>query len=137
MLSKSWGYSVRALTLLATTHADEKRRWSSDELAEKAGLPSSFLAKLLQELHAAGLTNSQRGRGGGVRLSRDPAEIRLSDIAAVTEDETPFKLHEAGLEEADPALLGEIEVRWRPYRRAVREFLAETTLADLATAASF
>lgn len=70
MLSKSWGYSVRALVKLAETHGDEKRRWSSEELAEAANLPASFLAKLLQELNAAGVTQSVRGRSGGVRLAR-------------------------------------------------------------------
>jgi Rrf2 family protein len=137
MLSKTWGYSVRALSVLATTHDDPKRRWSSEELADKAGLPASFLAKVLQELHAAGLTQSVRGRGGGVRLARDPSEIRLSEIAAVTEDEEPFRLEGAGLEDAAPALAAEINRRWTPYRRAMREFLSETTLADLSGTESF
>lgn len=131
MLSKSWGYSVRALVKLAETHDDVKRRWSSEELAEAANLPASFLAKLLQELHAAGVTQSVRGRSGGVRLARPPQMIRLSDIAAITEEDAPFSLDGAGLEEASEELRANIGRRWKPYRRAVREFLSETTLADL------
>ncbi|MFH0882026.1 MAG: Rrf2 family transcriptional regulator [bacterium] len=131
MLSKTWGYAVRAMVWMVRTHGDPKRRWSSDELAEAAGLPPSFLAKVMQQLTAAGLVESTRGRGGGIRLARDPATIRLYDIAALTEDRTEFDLDGAGLEDAAPELLDELHLRWQPYGRAVREFLAATTIADL------
>lgn len=131
MLSKSWGYAVRAMVRMASTHADPKHRWSSDELAEAAGLPPSFLAKVMQQLTASGLVESTRGRGGGIRLARDPSSIRLYDIAASTEDQVEFNLNEAGLEDASPELLAELGRRWQPYGRALREFLAATTIADL------
>jgi len=131
VLSKSWGYAVRALVKMAATHDDLKRRWSAEELAEAASLPPSFLAKILQQLTAANLVASSRGRGGGVRLARDPKEIRLSEVVAATEEGDPFSLDSAGLEDATPKLLAELNERWHPYKNAVREFLVETTLADL------
>jgi len=131
MLSKSWGYAVRAMVRMAGTHSDPKRRWSSDELAEAAGLPPSFLAKVMQQLTAAGLIESTRGRGGGIRLARDPGTIRLYDIAASTEDQTDFDLRDAGLEDAEPGVLEELHLRWQPYGRVMREFLVATSIADL------
>jgi Rrf2 family transcriptional regulator, iron-sulfur cluster assembly transcription factor len=136
MLSKSWGYAVRAMVRMAETHSDPKHRWSSDELAEAAGLPPSFLAKVMQQLTAAGLVESVRGRGGGIRLARNPSAIRLYDIALSTEDNVDFGVDGAGLEDAAPELLDELHRRWHPYGQAIREFLALTTIADLAASGS-
>ena len=132
--SKSWGYGVRALVRLAATYEDPEYRWQAGELAESAGLPSSFLSKVLHQLSSAGLVDSARGRGGGVRLAAPPSDIRLVDIARATEDSDMLDLGAAGFEEASDELKSAIQERWRPYERGMLEFLAETTIEDLVRA---
>lgn len=130
-LSKSWGYGVRALVHLASTHHDANYRWQAESLAEAGNLPSSFLSKVLSQLASAGLLSSSRGRGGGVRLARDPREIRLYDIATATEESLTFDLDDAGFEDASESIRVALDKRWAPYQRGLVEFLTETTLADL------
>ncbi|MBS1261862.1 MAG: putative HTH-type transcriptional regulator [Calditrichaeota bacterium] len=128
--SKSWGYAVRALVHLAGAEHAEKR-WQSGELAEATGLPASYLSKVLSPLTAAGILDSARGRGGGVRLAKPAAEIRLSDVAAATEG-LPAEEPSADAMDGAPAhLVAVLAERWRPYRRGLLEYLTGTTVADL------
>lgn len=131
MFSKSWGYGVRALVRLASTHDNPKHRWQSESLAEAADLPASFLSKVLSQLASAGLVTSTRGRGGGMRLARDPGEIRLGDVVRALDEEGNFDLVNSGFEDAHVDLRRALVHRWRPYERGTKEFLHETTIADL------
>lgn len=68
---------MRAMVCLAR---QEPRRVSTGELADVAGVPSNYLAKVLQSLAAAALITGRRGIGGGYRLARAPADITLVEI---------------------------------------------------------
>jgi Rrf2 family protein len=65
-------YAVRALVDLAA-HPETSVR----EVAGQTAVPGAHLAKVIQSLVRAGLVETTRGRGGGVRLARDPAEITV------------------------------------------------------------
>ena len=79
---------------LATRYAIEAAVWLSKEspdvffsirdVAEDLDLPPDFLAKVFRRLLHKGLVHARRGPGGGYRLSRNPSEIRLLDIAAAS-----------------------------------------------------
>ncbi|MFT7173236.1 MAG: Rrf2 family cysteine metabolism transcriptional repressor, partial [Paracoccaceae bacterium] len=49
----------------------------ADDIAESEAIPPSFLAQILHELKRTGLVTSRRGKTGGWRLARSPAEISL------------------------------------------------------------
>ncbi len=49
-------------------------------LAEKTKVPPHYLAKVLQQLSAAGLITGRRGVRGGYKLSRSAASITLLDV---------------------------------------------------------
>ena len=132
--SKSWGYGVRALVQMAGSFENPDARWQAGDLAEAAGLPASFLSKVLHQLSTAGLVDSARGRGGGVRLAAPPEDIHLLDVAHATEEGVGLGLETAGFEDAPSALRRAVRKRWQPYERGMVEFLAETTIADLAHA---
>lgn len=55
-------------------------------LATKADVPANYLAKVLQQLAAAGLIHGRRGVGGGYRLARDASDISLLDIVRTVGD---------------------------------------------------
>jgi Rrf2 family nitric oxide-sensitive transcriptional repressor len=69
-------YAVRALVDLAV-HPDASVR----EIAGRTSVPGPHLAKVIQSLARAGLVETTRGHGGGVRLARDPAEINVREVA--------------------------------------------------------
>jgi FeS assembly SUF system regulator len=54
-------------------------------LSAETRIPLPTAQKLVSKLSAAGLLESTRGVGGGVRLSRPPAAISLADIVEAVE----------------------------------------------------
>jgi Rrf2 family nitric oxide-sensitive transcriptional repressor len=55
------------------------------EVAEDFSLSAPHLNKVAQTLAAHGYLQTIRGRSGGLRLIREPASIRLGQVARVTE----------------------------------------------------
>jgi Rrf2 family nitric oxide-sensitive transcriptional repressor len=62
------------------------------ELAERHGLSKNHLMKVVNDLARQGLLEAARGRGGGLRLLKDAASIRIGDV--VRASETDFRLVE-------------------------------------------
>ena len=60
-------------------------RMNATSLSAETGIPLPTAQKLVSRLSAAGLLESTRGTGGGVRLSRPPAAISLADIVEAVE----------------------------------------------------
>lgn len=58
---------------------------SGTELADRIGSTVSFLPQVMAPLIAAGWVLSERGRGGGYRLSAAAPEARLMDVIEATE----------------------------------------------------
>jgi Rrf2 family protein len=54
-------------------------------LSAETGIPLPTAQKLVSRLSLAGLLESSRGTGGGVRLARPPAAISLADIIEAVE----------------------------------------------------
>ncbi len=82
MLSKSAEYALRAVTSLA---AHGVSAMSADALAEKTKVPRRYLARVMQDLTAAGLVASRSGPGGGYELAVPVAEVTiLAVISAVS-----------------------------------------------------
>ena len=73
-------YSV----LEAASHAD--KQVSAAEIAERYGVSTHHLAKVLRELGRAGLLDSSRGVGGGYRFSGNAKRLTLLDVIERFED---------------------------------------------------
>jgi Rrf2 family transcriptional regulator, nitric oxide-sensitive transcriptional repressor len=68
-------YALRTLVDLAVYPGARIR-----EIAARTAIPGAHLAKVIQTLARAGLVETTRGRGGGVRLARDPGAISLLEV---------------------------------------------------------
>ena len=82
LLNQTSEYALRAMALLATADAGPMR---SEQLAERAGIPSHYVSKVMRRLVVAGLVTSKRGRGGGFVLARSAHSIRLLDVLEATD----------------------------------------------------
>jgi FeS assembly SUF system regulator len=104
-------------------------------LSAETGIPLPTAQKLVSRLSLAGLLESSRGTGGGVRLARPPASISLADIIEAVEG--PIQMTTCvDSERHECALEGACQVR--PHmgvvNGAVRGALAAVSLADLSHA---
>ena len=84
-------YSLRVLMYCAV-HAGRQQPVTITEIAEAHGISRSHLTKIVVALSAQGWLETTRGRGGGLRLLRPAAEVRLGDV--VRQTETDFNLVE-------------------------------------------
>ena len=88
-LSEYTDYTLRVLMYCAR---HRQRLVTIGELAEQHGLSKGHLMKVVNDLARQGLLETTRGRGGGLRLSKEPGLIRIGDV--VRSSETDFRLVE-------------------------------------------
>lgn len=92
-MSDAVEWSIHCCTVLATLPSDQAL--PAARLAEFHEVPPAYLAKALQALTAAGITESRSGPLGGYRLARPPADISVLDVVlAVDGDDTAFQCSE-------------------------------------------
>lgn len=132
-LNRGGEYAIAALTRLALSSGGVPGKLVSvRELADRQGLPKSFLSKILELCLRAGLIVSKSGSQGGVGLARPAAEISLLDILEACEG----SYHRADcVFYSDRACEGPECVVFCPLRKReedVRLSLARTTLAEMA-----
>ena len=89
-LSTKGRYAMVALADLAGQPAD--KLVSLAEISKRQDISLPYLEQLFVKLRRAKLVESVRGPGGGYRLSRVPADIRVTDILGAVE-ETINALH--------------------------------------------
>ncbi len=80
-------YTLRVLMYLAL---DRTRLATIPEMAASYGISENHLMKVVHQLARAGVVESVRGKGGGVRLARAPDEIRLGEIVRASEGNAPI-----------------------------------------------
>ena len=77
-LSVQTDYSLRVLMHLAVT---SPKLVTIRDIADRFQVSRNHLMKIVNALARAGFVETTRGRTGGIRLARDPAEIRIGDVA--------------------------------------------------------
>lgn len=131
MLSTTAEHALRALAELATLQRGEAIQ--GRQLARKADIPASYLSKILWTLAHAGLIDATRGSGGGYRLRRDPAKIRLAEVVNLFDRpkwrERCFLGCPRECSETDACAAHRT---WIEVRDAFRRFLESTTIAQIA-----
>lgn len=80
--------AIAVISRLAELYPDASRSISSRELAASRNLSVPLVAKILTVLSRSGLVTGSPGPGGGYRLAKPPAKIRLKDVAVLFERET-------------------------------------------------
>ncbi len=81
-------YAVMAMAELAlcTGGTGEARPVTLAEIATRQDISQSYLEQLFGRLRRAGLVLSARGPGGGYRLARPAAELRIVDIVVAVDE---------------------------------------------------
>ncbi|WLV24723.1 Rrf2 family transcriptional regulator [Aciduricibacillus chroicocephali] len=129
-LKKYTDYSLRVLIFTATKGDGELS--SIKEISEVYHISSHHLGKIVFELNKLGLIETIRGRGGGIRLAKDPAEINIGMVVREMEDD--FNILECFDKELNHCILSPACKLKHVLNDALKAFLAvldQYTLADL------
>ncbi len=130
MLTTTSEHALRALTYLA--RLPEGTSILGRELAVQANIPANYLSKILWTLGNAGLIDATRGNGGGYRLKRGPAEIRLFEVVELFDrDRVRVACLLGGGKDCDCDNPCTAHDAWRQVRDAYLDFLHTKTLADI------
>ena len=91
--------------------ADPQRHIPAAEIADKYGVSSHHLAKVLGELARAGVVESVRGVGGGYRFAANVRRLTLMDVIQLFEDiySPPRDEHANPVDHALGTVLAEID----------------------------
>lgn len=132
-MSTRGDYACRAL-LSMTMREDRSKPVSVRDIAERTALPQPYLEQILLALKGAGIVRSKRGVGGGYMLTREPHEIRLSDVVSAVDG--PISAGDFREPHTDGACDHEgqcvLLAVWGHVGEQMRELLDSFTLADVA-----
>ena len=128
-LSEYTDYSLRVLMYCAV---HRQSLVTVGELAERHGVSKNHLMKVVNDLARRGLIETTRGRGGGLRLLKAPADIRIGDV--VRASETDFRLVECFDPQTNACSLSPSCRLRLLFQDGLQAFFAQldgTTLADI------
>jgi Rrf2 family protein len=101
-LQKSTVFALYAVLELASA---PDRQLSTNEIAERYGISTHHLAKVMRRLVRGGLVQSARGAGGGYRFNGNANRTTLLDIITLFEELEP-ELDLEGATDVPPTAIG-------------------------------
>src|SRR5450830_316598 len=122
-------YTLRVLMFCAL---NPERSVTIAELAKSHAVSKNHLMKIVNELARQGLLQTTRGCGGGLRLLKPAADIRLGDV--VRQSETDFRLVECFDASHNACTLTAHCQLKQVFKTALQSYLTEldkVTLADV------
>ncbi len=132
LYSKTAKYAVLALADVAARKTDDLI--PTRQIAEATSSPYPLLAKIINQLHRAGLVQATRGKQGGIRLSRPAADITIKDIVVALDGPAILNDCPLLLDPCDCNIPCSLHSIWKPARDAVVHFLETTTIQAVADA---
>jgi Rrf2 family transcriptional regulator, nitric oxide-sensitive transcriptional repressor len=129
-LTRQTEYSIR--TLIELANAPEGVMSHSSTIAEKLNLPEMFLKKTVQLLVQAGLVETRRGMGGGMRLAVSPNNVTLADILSAIEGKLAINPCLRGVYHCEDQSVCPVRKVLQRTQGAILTELSKETLADLA-----
>ena len=129
MFSTKGMYALRAMADLAAHDG-----WVSlGDVARRQHISRKYLEQVISLMHKAGYVESQRGKGGGYKLTRKPEDYTLGELLRAAEGSlAPVSCLDCTNEEICPQVgtCPTVGV-WRDLGRVSASYLDSKTLADL------
>jgi len=106
---------------------------SRRDIATRQEVSADYVAQLFRRLRAAGLVEGVKGPGGGYRLARDAATIRVGDVVRAVEG--PIAVVHCTVPDSDSSC-NRVDrcvahLLWKRLSEAMTEFLDSVTLKEL------
>jgi Rrf2 family protein len=143
-LSTKSDYAIKALVRLAL--ADGSAPVTARDIVAFTGAPPKFLEQVMHDLRQAGLVESQRGKGGGYVIARDPASVSFADVIDLVDgrraDPSSGRTGAPSSNGGKGRMRGGVQAQalvapvWRDVRECTRAILGSATIADAAARAA-
>ncbi len=132
LYSKTAKYAVLALAEVALCPPGHPV--STKQIAASASVPYPLLAKIVGQLRRAGLVRAERGKHGGILLTRPAEDITLQDVVIAMDGPDVLNNCPLFLSPCNCAHACDLHPLWKPARDAVVQFFENSTLREIAEA---
>jgi Rrf2 family protein len=128
--SRSAEYAIRAFVELAPV--PEGKYEMVKNIAARADIPAHFLAKILQQLARKGFLRSSKGPTGGFCLRTPAKSVTLLQLVEAIDGLAEYDRCPSGLAECNDTAPCGMHDEWKKLRDAIKGYMAQTTIADVA-----
>jgi Rrf2 family protein len=129
VISRTAEYALRAVVHLAAGE-DESASQTVGQIAAGTRVPAGYLAKVLQRLSRSGLIASQRGLGGGFRLTKTSHQTSIYEVIQAVDPIERIRDCPLGLD-AHGTNLCPLHKRLDDATALIEEQFRATTIAEL------
>lgn len=129
MLTQTTEHALRALLFLGRQPKGD--RFPAATIARHTGIPSAYLAKLLQTLGARGWVESRLGRTGGFALAHPLHDIRVADLMDLFAAPQGGRFCLLGSGPCDALRPCVAHVRWSAAQRTAHRAIGQLRLSEL------
>lgn len=130
MISTRGRYALRVLADLADNRSDDYIPLK--DIVQRQQISQKYLESIMTSLSKAGLVDSVHGKGGGYRLTKEPAEYVIGDVLRLMEGTlAPVACLEQGAAPCPRASFCKTLPLWSRLNRAIADCLDNVNLAEL------
>lgn len=128
LLSLQSDYALRVLLDVASNRGNGV---VTRQIAERQRVPRVFLTKIVAQLANHGFLRTQRGKGGGIMLAREPSQINILNVIEVFEGR--LRANPCTASDDFCEFTNDCSVRhlWFDIEKKLRDHLRGLTLAEL------
>ena len=130
-LGKESRYAIEGLMVLAKAKKPSDTIMQLQDIAQAAGVPSNFLAKIFQKLKRANIVTSSRGAVRGYALARRPRVIKVKEIFLAVEGADVFDRCLFWSDRCADQSPCPMHFEWKRARQTIATLMQRTSLADL------
>ncbi len=123
-------YAIRAMIYMASK--PDGTAFTILEISSENNIPDQFLRKIIALLSSSGIINSQRGRGGGVKLNRPAKEITPLEIIETVEGEMALNKCLIDKEFCSNDRWCSVHTLWCDAQKNLKKILSSKTIYQLA-----
>jgi len=123
-------YAIRAMIYIAGKPFGTS--FTIAEIASSNKIPDKFLRKILPQLSSAGLLQSQRGKGGGIRLKINAADITPLNVIQAIDGDMALNKCLIDNDFCTDSRWCSMHVLWAETQKNMKKVLSGKSLAELA-----
>jgi Rrf2 family protein len=123
-------YAIRAMIHLA--QKNNGNVFNIAEISSTNQIPEKFLRKIIPQLSSAGLIQTQRGIGGGIKLARPADEITPLEIIIAVEGEMALNKCLIDKSFCSNERWCTVHTLWCDAQKQLKEILSSKSIAKLA-----